>query len=104
MLIILDVVSELIIKVMDEYTWMDDVCIGKSERVWLMCVFLVYVYIFVMSFGLTICILCYHSGSVKISLMDVVNSSGPVEEDYQLDVKNQEAFCACRLEWSSAAM
>jgi hypothetical protein len=41
---------------------------------------------------------------VKIGLSDVVNSSGPVEEDYQLDVKNQEAFCAFRMEWSSAAM
>ena len=44
------------------------------------------------------------TGSVKINVSDVIASNGVVEEDYLLDVKNQEAFVACRLEWSSAVM
>lgn len=49
---------------------------------------------------------CFRSslGSVKINVSDIANSPGAVEEDYQLDVKNQEAFVACRMEWSTAAM
>ena len=92
------VTAELKLRVMDEYKWVEDQCVGESRvcaMTWCSTV------IRLLCSEIIIWLLFFVEGSVTVPVIDIIRA-GCVEEEYVLDVKSQEVFLACKLEWSTA--